>query len=165
MVKLGGLLFVAGLIFWLWAIFDSITSDKARVRTLPKPAWVVLIVVFVEIAPIAALAWVLFGRPRSENQNPFGRPPGSFGPIGGSFGGRWRGSGSGGRGSGRPGFGGPGTGGPGTGGPGTGSGGSGSGGSGSGGSGSGGSGSGGSGRRPKGRPVGPDDDPDFLKGI
>ncbi|MDQ1718660.1 MAG: hypothetical protein QOE89_2613 [Pseudonocardiales bacterium] len=133
MVKLGGLVFVAALLFWLWAIFDSITSDKARVRSLPKPVWVVLIVILVEFAPIAALAWVLFGRPRGENQNPFARPPGSFGPIGGAFGGRWGGSGSG-----RPG---------------------------SGGSGSGGSGSGGSGRRPKGRPVGPDDDPDFLKGI
>ncbi|MCW2522347.1 MAG: hypothetical protein JWO63_682 [Frankiales bacterium] len=59
----GALVFV-GIIFWLWAIFDSLTADRTRVRLLPKIAWVVLIVVLFELTPLPALAWVLLGRPR-----------------------------------------------------------------------------------------------------
>ncbi|MGX7677626.1 hypothetical protein ACSMXN_01875 [Jatrophihabitans sp. DSM 45814] len=130
MIKLAGLLSLAGIIFWLWAIFDSVTSDKTRVRNLPKAAWVVLIIIFIELAPVAALAWVLFGRPRGGE-----RPARPGGPTGGIFGGPNVGGAFGAlrdRATGRPG---------------------------------GGSGGGSGGRSGGGRPVGPDDDPDFLRGI
>ncbi len=52
---------VAVVVFWLWAIFDALTTDPARVRTLPKLAWVLITVAFLEFG---ALAWVVFGRPR-----------------------------------------------------------------------------------------------------
>ena len=62
LLKLGGLFFLVSVVFWLWAIFDSLTCDDKRVRNLPRWAWVVIILVFLEFG---ALAWVIFGRPRS----------------------------------------------------------------------------------------------------
>ena len=61
LLKLGGLFFLVCVLFWLWAIFDSLTCDDKRVRNLPRWAWVVVILVFLEFG---ALAWVMFGRPR-----------------------------------------------------------------------------------------------------
>ncbi|HEY0168410.1 MAG TPA: PLDc N-terminal domain-containing protein [Jatrophihabitans sp.] len=62
LLKLGGLFFLISLVFWLWAIFDCMTSDTKRVRNLPRWAWAVIILVFLEFG---ALAWVLGGRPRT----------------------------------------------------------------------------------------------------
>lgn len=82
LLKLGGLFFLVSVLFWLWAIFDCLTCDDKRVRNLPRWAWVVLVLVFLEFG---ALAWVLFGRPRgggqlvargSRPQPPPGRPVG-----------------------------------------------------------------------------------------
>jgi hypothetical protein len=81
LVKLGGLFFIVSLIFWLWAIFDSITSDDQRIRLLPKAVWVIIVLLFLEVG---ALAWVLLGRPRADQrQGPRnGFPPMSGGPRG-----------------------------------------------------------------------------------
>jgi hypothetical protein len=89
MIKLGGLLFIAGLLFWLWAIFDAITTDTRQVRTLPKILWIIVILVFFELG---ALAWFLLGRPRGgtatrggpngPRRNSFNRPPPKAGPVG-----------------------------------------------------------------------------------
>jgi hypothetical protein len=62
LLKLGGLFFLISVLFWLWSIFDCLTSDTKRVRNLPRWAWVALILVFLEFG---ALAWVIFGRPRA----------------------------------------------------------------------------------------------------
>ncbi|MEO6700274.1 MAG: PLD nuclease N-terminal domain-containing protein [Jatrophihabitantaceae bacterium] len=129
LIRLGGVFFLLSVIFWLWAIFDTITADNARIRGLPKFAWVILVLLFLELG---ALAWVLFGRPRagSAGSGPRWGSGGSGGAggsggsrLGGAFGsmpgraaGNQRGTGS----------------------------------------------SSGSGQR---RPVGPDDDPDFLRGL
>jgi hypothetical protein len=59
--KFGGLLAIAAVVFWLWAIFDSLTADDKRIRFMPKVLWVVIVLVFFEFG---ALVWVLFGRPR-----------------------------------------------------------------------------------------------------
>jgi Phospholipase_D-nuclease N-terminal len=69
LLKLGGLFFLISVLFWLWSIFDCLTSDTKRVRNLPKWAWAVLILIFLEFG---ALAWVFFGRPRA-GQQPAGR--------------------------------------------------------------------------------------------
>lgn len=61
-LRLGALFFVVSLVFWLWAIFDSITTDDGRVRNLPKWAWLLIILLFFEVG---ALIWVLFGRPKA----------------------------------------------------------------------------------------------------
>lgn len=61
LAKLGGLLAIAAVVFWLWAIFDSLTADDKRIRFMPKVLWVIVVLVFFEFG---ALVWVLFGRPR-----------------------------------------------------------------------------------------------------
>jgi hypothetical protein len=109
----GALVFL-GIIFWLWAIFDSATSDRTRVRLLPKLAWVVLIVVLFELTPLVGIAWVLLGRPRGA------RSALSSSRTSGLHSG-WSGSSASGR--------------------------------------------GGYQSRSKSRPIGPDDDPDFLSGL
>ncbi|MGI8666583.1 MAG: PLD nuclease N-terminal domain-containing protein [Jatrophihabitans sp.] len=125
LIRLGGLFFLISLIFWLWALFDSITTDRERVRSLPKWAWIVVILLFLEVG---ALAWVLLGRPRAGQRTArtrfggatgLGGARGSAGSAGttGSAADRWA------------------------------------------------AGRGGAGRRPVNRPVGPDDDPDFLRGL
>ena len=53
--------------FWLWAIFDVISTDEAMVRNLPKYAWL-FIVIF--LASIGALAWLLLGRPEHAGFRP-----------------------------------------------------------------------------------------------
>ena len=45
---------------WIYCIVDSVVSDKAAVRSLPKWLWVLLIVV---LPPFGPIAWLLFGRP------------------------------------------------------------------------------------------------------
>ncbi|MEO6503155.1 MAG: PLD nuclease N-terminal domain-containing protein [Jatrophihabitantaceae bacterium] len=80
LLKLGGLFFIISVLFWLWAIFDCLTADTKRVRNLPRWAWGVLILVFLEFG---ALAWVMFGRPRAGQLAPPGsgqQPTRRYGP-------------------------------------------------------------------------------------
>jgi hypothetical protein len=123
MVKLGGLLFIVGIIFWLWALFDALTADAAKTRYLPKLLWLLIILVFMELG---ALAWVFLGRPRKVANTPGGGGFFSGTPQDGS-GGQIFGGGVGAFGQ-RPRSTKPGAG-------------------------------------PKRGPIGPDDDPDFLRGL
>ena len=45
---------------WIFGIIDSLVTDKASVRNLPKWAWVALVILF---PPLGALAWFFWGRP------------------------------------------------------------------------------------------------------
>lgn len=107
LIQLGGYFFLISVVFWLWAIFDTIVSDQQTIRVLPKWAWVLVVLLFMELG---ALAWVVFGRPRRHAAPARARTGGSPGM-------------SADEGSTRP------------------------------------------QRRPSSRPIGPDDDPDFLKGL
>lgn len=54
---------VVGLVllaFWLYALYDAITTVEVHVRNLPKLAWVLIIIFLFEIG---AAAWFLLGRP------------------------------------------------------------------------------------------------------
>jgi|SRR5689334_11401245 hypothetical protein len=53
--------------FWVWAIFDVISTDESMVRNLPKFAWL-FIVIF--LSSIGALAWLLLGRPERAGFRP-----------------------------------------------------------------------------------------------
>ncbi|OUZ07844.1 hypothetical protein BHE97_15825 [Aeromicrobium sp. PE09-221] len=73
------LLVVVGVVLLVYALFDLLAAPKARVRHLPKLAWVAVIV----LLPYAgALLWIFFGqarqRPSSGPRN--WRPRGPRGP-------------------------------------------------------------------------------------
>ncbi len=48
-------------LLWLYCLFDAIRADPARVRNLPKVAWVVIVLLFVDIGSVL---WLVAGRPR-----------------------------------------------------------------------------------------------------
>lgn len=66
-VRFGGVLFLAALAIWLYALLDAATADRAEVRKLPKGLWVVLILV---TFAVGAIAWMLWGRPVSRPRRP-----------------------------------------------------------------------------------------------
>jgi hypothetical protein len=64
-VLYGGGLFGLVLIgFWLWAIFDVITTDDSLCRNLPKGVWLMLVIF---LSSVGALAWLLLGRPENAS--------------------------------------------------------------------------------------------------
>jgi hypothetical protein len=63
LIRFGGILFLAALAVWLYAVLDSVSSDRTQVRRLPKGVWVAIVLLtFI----IGALAWLVYGRPRSS---------------------------------------------------------------------------------------------------
>lgn len=55
-----GVPFAVLLLLWLYCLFDAIGSDPARVRNLPKPAWVLLVLL---LPDVGSVAWLVLGRP------------------------------------------------------------------------------------------------------
>ena len=55
----------------VYCVIDAFQTDEADMRTLPKVAWVMIVVLLPVVGPVA---WLLGGRPRR------GTPP-SRGPI------------------------------------------------------------------------------------
>ncbi len=74
MIRFGVLLYLAILVLWIYSIFDSITADESRVRTLQKPLWVIIVLLFGSIG-IGSVAWIVWGKPRTTP----GRPGGGWG--------------------------------------------------------------------------------------
>ncbi|MFD3688856.1 PLD nuclease N-terminal domain-containing protein [Nocardiopsis sp. NPDC058631] len=73
MASLALLLFVVSLGVWIYALFDVVGSDAARVRLLPKPAWTVVVLL---LPKIGAILWFALGRPRRDPSDaPTGPPP------------------------------------------------------------------------------------------
>jgi hypothetical protein len=63
LIRFGGILFLAALAVWLYAVLDAASSDRTQVRRLPKGVWVAIVLLtFV----VGALAWLLYGRPRAS---------------------------------------------------------------------------------------------------
>ena len=60
----------------IYAVVDAIQTDDAQVKHLPKLMWILLILIF---APIGPIAWFLAGRergPRSGRRRPnYPSPP------------------------------------------------------------------------------------------
>jgi len=57
----------------IYAVIDAIQTDDTRVKHLPKIAWILLILIF---SPIGPIAWFFAGRqrgPRTGRRGP-GRP-------------------------------------------------------------------------------------------
>jgi len=57
---LRGFLIVVALGVWMYSVFDVIRSDAASIRYLHKLIWLVLVLLF---TPIGPLAWLFLGRP------------------------------------------------------------------------------------------------------
>jgi hypothetical protein len=63
LLRLGGIGFVILLAIWLYCLLDAITTDKSRVRNLPKAAWILIVLLLFEIG---AILWLIAGRPRGK---------------------------------------------------------------------------------------------------
>jgi len=65
MVRVYGLIWVIGLILWIFCVIDSISARQDEVRNLPKVAWVILVLLF---PFVGSIAWLVAGRPRSSER-------------------------------------------------------------------------------------------------
>ncbi|GII88488.1 hypothetical protein Ssi03_64780 [Sphaerisporangium siamense] len=75
------LLGLALLAFWLYCLFDVITTPEEDVRNLPKMLWVLIVVLLVAVGGVF---WLLLGRPLSEQtvqRRRMGRPSGNRPPV------------------------------------------------------------------------------------
>lgn len=62
MIKLEGFIVVLGIVLQLYALFDCARTDQEAVQKLPKWGWLIVILLFGLIGPIA---WLVVGRPRN----------------------------------------------------------------------------------------------------
>jgi len=61
MVRLWLVVGVIAAVFYIYSIVDTALIERERVRALPKPAWLAIIIIF---PLIGGLLWFLFGRAR-----------------------------------------------------------------------------------------------------
>lgn len=52
---------LALLAFWLFSLFDVVTTPEDEVRNVPKPLWILVVVL---IPLLGGLVWMARGRPR-----------------------------------------------------------------------------------------------------
>lgn len=45
---------------WIFCVIDAITNDASAVRNLPKPVWIMLVLL---LPDIGSIAWLVAGRP------------------------------------------------------------------------------------------------------
>lgn len=57
-----GTIGVVLLVLWVFCVFDCITSDEARVRSLPKLVWLLIVLL---LPDIGSILWLVAGRPSS----------------------------------------------------------------------------------------------------
>ncbi|MZE78888.1 hypothetical protein GTY57_18390, partial [Streptomyces sp. SID5475] len=55
--------FLLVLALWIYAFIDCLNTPEDQVRKLPKPVWVLIVVLFGYVL-FGSLAWLLAGRPR-----------------------------------------------------------------------------------------------------
>ncbi|MFC7103719.1 PLDc N-terminal domain-containing protein [Nonomuraea rubra] len=58
----GVLIGLALLAFWLFSLFDVVTTPEDEVRNVPKPLWIIIVVV---IPLLGGVVWMARGRPRA----------------------------------------------------------------------------------------------------
>jgi len=63
----GGIVALALLLLWIWAIFDCIATDSALCRNLPKGVWLIIVLI---LPDIGSIAWLLLGRPERASWRP-----------------------------------------------------------------------------------------------
>lgn len=55
-----GIIELAVIALWAYCVFDCIRTDDSMVQNLPKIIWLLIVILF---PPIGPLAWLLLGRP------------------------------------------------------------------------------------------------------
>ncbi len=72
-MRFGGILFLVALAVWLYSVLDAITADRTQVRRLPKPVWIIIVLM---TFLLGAIAWLVAGRPAERSTWPRagGRP-------------------------------------------------------------------------------------------
>ncbi|WP_375483219.1 PLD nuclease N-terminal domain-containing protein [uncultured Jatrophihabitans sp.] len=65
MLFFDGILGVVAFGVWVFCIIDVVITRRDQVRTLPKLAWLLIVVVF---AAIGGIAWLVFGRPWTQQR-------------------------------------------------------------------------------------------------
>jgi hypothetical protein len=72
----GGILALAAVLFWIYCIFDVISTDEALMRNMPKIVWL-MVVIF--LPTVGSVAWLVLGRPLNAGFTPgdtrYQRPP------------------------------------------------------------------------------------------
>jgi hypothetical protein len=67
MIDVEGIAALALFLFWIWALLDCIATDSSMCRNLPKPMWIIIVLI---LPDIGALIWLLLGRPERANWRP-----------------------------------------------------------------------------------------------
>jgi hypothetical protein len=67
LIESGGIVAVALLLFWVWALFDCVSTDASLCRNLPKGVWIVIVLL---LPDIGSLLWLLLGRPERAHWRP-----------------------------------------------------------------------------------------------
>jgi len=65
----GGLIGFVLIAVWIYCIFDVISTDEILVRSLPKMAWLIIVVI---LPSIGSIAWLALGRPVFAGWRPGG---------------------------------------------------------------------------------------------
>jgi hypothetical protein len=68
----GGALGLVLLALWLYVILEVVTTDASLCRNLPKPLWLLLVIV---LPDIGSLVWLIAGRPQNKGFGIGGGPP------------------------------------------------------------------------------------------
>jgi hypothetical protein len=63
----GGLIGFLLIALWLYCIFDVIATDEILVRSLPKMAWLFIVII---LPDIGSIAWLALGRPQYAGWRP-----------------------------------------------------------------------------------------------
>jgi hypothetical protein len=63
----GGIVALVLLLFWIWALFDCISTDASLCRNLPKGVWLIIVLV---LPDIGSLVWLMLGRPEKADWRP-----------------------------------------------------------------------------------------------
>lgn len=61
----GVLIGLAIVAFWLYSLFDVITTPEEEARNVPKALWVLVVLL---IPVVGSALWLLFGRPSTAKQ-------------------------------------------------------------------------------------------------
>ncbi|GAC1424159.1 MAG: PLDc N-terminal domain-containing protein [Actinomycetota bacterium] len=62
MIAFEGFAAIALMVLWIFAIVDVISTDTAMVRNLPKPLWLLLVII---LPDVGSIAWLILGRPKN----------------------------------------------------------------------------------------------------